>query len=486
MRGWLAGDLSDQFARAAIDRLYALSEQTRAELAASPTSLADSRAVSLTRDCEQLSRTLAGLAASIERGDRAAAHTALLSPSHEEIGNVVLGVVTSIGGFAEVGSVSTSAQAGAQFGLQLLWAVVIAALILAMFSEMSGRLAAVSGRTFAGAVRGRFGFHFQLTLLVAELLTDFMLLTAEIGGTAIALHLLTGIDFRWFFIPIGVAACAVLWLGSFGVIEYGLGFAGLVTLAFVVAAWQLHPGAAQLTPNLIPSLPTHDAARYAFLVVSIVGATVSPYLLNFYASGAVEEKWGEGDLWSNRITAFGGIGFGAVVSMATIVVAAFVLGPKHIQVESYEQAALMFVPMFGHWAVLLFAAALGVGCFSAAVEIALNGGYVMAQGFGWPWGANKKRLETARFSGAMTLMLIAAMLFALVGFDPLRLTLISVGVTVIVMPLIVLPMLVLMNDKDHVKGHCSGPIANGILAVLTIVAALMAVVVVPLEIVGGG
>ncbi len=404
----------------------------------------------------------------------------------KKIGNVVLGVITSIGGFAEVGSVSTSAQAGAQFGLQLLWAIAIAALILALFSEMSGRLSAVSGRPFAAAVRERFGFHFQATLFGAELLTDFMLLTAELGGTAIALHLLTGLDFRWFFLPIAAAALLVLWVGNFSIIENGLGLIGLITLSFVVAAWKLNPAPAQLTPNFIPSMPTHDVSKYAFLVVSIVGATVSPYLLNFYGSGAVEEKWGESDLWSNRITAFAGIGFGAVVSMATLVTAAFVLGPRHIEVDSYEQAALMFVPVFGHWAVLLFAVALGIGCFSAAVEIALNGGYIAAQGFGWPWGANKKRLETARFSGAMTLMLLAAMLFAFVGFDPLRLTLISVGVTVIIMPLVVLPMLVLMNDEELVKTHRSGPIGNGILAVLTIVAAVMALVVVPLEIVGGG
>jgi Mn2+/Fe2+ NRAMP family transporter len=86
----------------------------------------------------------------------------------------------------------------------------------------------------------------------------------------------------------------------------------------------------------------------------------------------------------------------------------------------------------------------------------------------------------------MTMMLVASVLFALCGFDPLKLTLLSAGVTVIVMPFIVLPMLVLMNDEDLVKDHCSGPIANGILAVLTVVAAILAIVVVPLEIVGGG
>src|SRR5436190_8315147 len=371
----------------------------------------------------------------------------------KKIGNVVLGIVTSIGGFVEVGSISTAAQAGSEFGLQLLWAIAVAAFILALLAEMSGRLAAVSGKSLAAAVRERFGFHFQLVLLGAELIIDFLLLTAELGGAAIALQLVTGIDFRWWMLPIALVAGTILWLGTFAVIEDGLGILGLVTLVFVVAAWRLQPAAAAVGSGFIPSLPDHDFARYGFFAISIVGATVSPYLLNFYASGAIEEEWSEQDLWSNRITAFVGMGFGAVVSMGVLVVAAQVLGPQHIRVDSYEQAALMFLPVFASRAVPYFAAALFVGCLGASVEIALNAGYICAQGFGWPWGANKRRVETARFSAAMTLMLFASLVFALIGFDPLRLTLISVGLTVIVLPILVLPMLVLMNEERLVKTY---------------------------------
>jgi Mn2+/Fe2+ NRAMP family transporter len=403
----------------------------------------------------------------------------------KKIGNVVLGVITSIGGFVEVGSISTSMQAGADFGLQLLWAVALAAFIMAILIEMSGRMAALSGRSLIAAVRDRFGVHVLLTILVAELVIDLLLATAELGGAAIAWRLLTGVAFSWWVLPICAAAAVLLWAGTFGVVENGLGMVGLITLVFVWAAWKLGPGGDALRAGLIPSLPDHDPARYAFIAVGIVGATASPYLLNFYASGAVEEKWSEGDLWSNRITAFLGIGFGAVVSMGALVVAALVLRPRGIHVDSYEQAAFSFVPVFGRRGVLLFAAALLVGCFGAAVEITLNAGYLFAQAFGWAWGANKHRRDTARFTAAMTLVLVAAGLCAVCGFDPLRLTLVAVGLTVILMPVVVLPFLVLMNDGRFVKHHPSGPIGNALLAALTIAAAVMALVVVPLEILGG-
>jgi len=62
---------------------------------------------------------------------------------------------------------------------------------------------------------------------------------------------------------------------------------------------------------------------------------------------------------------------------------------------------------------------------------------------------------------------------------------ISVALTVVVMPLMVLPFLVLMNDETFVKQHTSTAIGNGFLAALTILGALLAIVVIPLEVLGG-
>src|SRR5215216_5456072 len=102
----------------------------------------------------------------------------------KKILNLTLGVVTSIGGFVEAGSLSTAVQAGAEFGFALLWAIAAAALFIAALAEMSGRLAAVGKRSIAAATRERFGFHFHIVPLTAELIIDLLLLTAEIGGVA--------------------------------------------------------------------------------------------------------------------------------------------------------------------------------------------------------------------------------------------------------------------------------------------------------------
>jgi len=399
--------------------------------------------------------------------------------------DLILGIVTSIGSFVEVGSISTAAQAGSEFGFALLWAIAGAAFMLAVLAEMSGRLAAISKRTVAEAVRERFGIHFQAVSLSAELVLDVLLLSAQIGGAAIAVKLLTGIGFQWWILPVGFAVWLLLFTCGFGVIENGIGLLGLVTLSFVYAAFQLGPEPRALAAGLVPAMPDHDRVRYAFLAVSTLGATVTPHVLNFYSSGTIEEKLPAKYLWVNTTTAYLGTCFGAVVSMGVLVTSALVFGPQHIRIDSYEQASLMFAPVFGPWAVTLFALALGVGCFGAAVEMALNGGYITAQVFGWSWGANKPRRDAARFTFAFTFVLVVSVALALCGFDPLQVTMISVALTVVILPLVILPFLVLMNDPEFVREHTSNRAGNLLLAGLTVLAAILAIVVIPLQVLGG-
>ena len=79
----------------------------------------------------------------------------------KKILQITLGIITSIGGFLEIGSVVTAAQAGAGFGYKLLWAILLGTICLVFLVEMSGRLAAVSKHTIVDATRARFGFPFD-------------------------------------------------------------------------------------------------------------------------------------------------------------------------------------------------------------------------------------------------------------------------------------------------------------------------------------
>jgi Mn2+/Fe2+ NRAMP family transporter len=403
----------------------------------------------------------------------------------QQLLSIALGIVTSVGGFLEAGSVATAAQAGATFGFRLLWPIALGTVLLIFLIEMAGRLAAVGHHPLPSAIRERFGFNYFLVPLIAESLVDFLVLASEIGGASYGLQLLTGIHFTWWVIPVVVLCWLLLWNGNFGIVEYGVSALGLITLVFVVAAIKLHPNWPQVSRGLIPSFPPQQPANYWFLVVSILGATISPYLMNFYSSGAVEDEWTEEDLPPNRLTAILGMGFGGIISMAVLIAAACVLAPQHSQAQTYDQISRITTQPLGHWGFRLFGLGLFVACVGATLEISLDIAYVYAQGFGWSWGENQSPADAPRFSLVYTAFLILAALLAVIGINPIKLTMFSMALTTMIMPLIVLPFIILLNDKHYVGEHRNGRISNAVVIITILLASLLAVVAIPLQIMGG-
>jgi Mn2+/Fe2+ NRAMP family transporter len=397
---------------------------------------------------------------------------------------IALGIVTGIGGFLEVGSLATSAQAGSEFGFQLLWALGLGVICIAFLVEMSGRLAAVSSHTIPDAMRERFGVRFFMVPLAMVALVSFLVLASEIGGVCLALQLATGVRFQWWAPLVALVAWLLLWKGTFGLVEKGSSLLGLVSLVFLVGAWKLHPPLAPIAAGLTPSLPAHDPARYGFLAVSILGASVSPYLFFFYSSGAVEDGWDEGYLAVNRLSAGLGMAFGGVLSAAVVVVAAMVFLPRGIQIERYEQVALLLTDPLGRWGFILFVATLAVTCLGATLEISLEMAYLVAQGFGWRWGESLKPREAARFSLVYTLVIPAAAALMLVGIDPLKLTNFSMALTAVSLPVTVVPMLILMNDPRYLGERGNGWISNAAVLAVSVVACVVALVAIPLQLFG--
>ncbi|TPK75317.1 divalent metal cation transporter [Mesorhizobium sp. B2-4-15] len=399
---------------------------------------------------------------------------------------ISLGVVTSVGGFLEIGSMATAAQAGALFGFQLIWSVVLGTVCIIFLVEMAGRFAAVSRHTIADGIRERFGFNAFLWPLLTTVLVNFMVLSAEIGGVAIAGELATGISFQWWALPVAFVAWLLLWKGTFGLIEKGVSMLGLVTLCFVVAAVMLKPDWKQVAVGAAPSLPSHDTANYWFMAVSILGASISPYLFMFYSSGAIEDRWDKSYLGTNRAIAGLGMSFGGTISVGVLIVAALVLGAHGIsQVDDYNQLPLMLIPIFGFWGFVLFVASLGIACFGAVLEIALQQAYLIAQGFGWTWGEDSKPRDNPGFASVYSVSIFLAAIPIALGLDPLRLTVFSMAITAASLPLTVVPFLFLLNDKHYVGEHRNGIISNIAVIFIITLGFVLAVVTIPLQIFGG-
>jgi Mn2+/Fe2+ NRAMP family transporter len=350
---------------------------------------------------------------------------------------------------------------------------------------MSGRLAAASGHTVVDAVRKRFGFSFQVWPLAAQIVVDLLVLACEVGGAALALQLATGVSIRVWVLPITFGIWLLLWFGTFESIEHSVAALGLVTLCFVAGAVWMRPDWHEVARGLVPRRPQADGWQYAYAAVAIIGASISPYLITFYSSGAVEEKWTPKDLMPNRIVAAIGMGFGSVIAMAVMIVAALVLAPRGIAADSYEQAAAVLSVPIGRWGFTLFCASLFIGCVGAALELSLDLAYVVAQTFGWDWGEDKRPADEARFALTYTVALAIVGIPSLLRVDPLKLTMFSMAITVVALPLVVGPLLVVMNDKTYLKTHTNGVVTNLAVVSIVVMAFVLAALAIPVQWFGG-
>lgn len=398
---------------------------------------------------------------------------------------VSLGVVTGIAGFLEIGSLTTAAQAGALFGFKLVWALALGVLCLVFLAEQSGRLAAVSGRTITETIRERFGSDYFMVLFAVLGVVTVLVCAAELGGVCIAVEFATGVDLRWWAVPVGVVAWLLIWKGSFSFIEQGVAMLGLVTLAFVVGAVLLHPDWADVARGLVPTAPDTNTARYWFLATNILGASITPYLMFFYASGAIEDKWDRSYLRTNRIIAGFGMGFGGFISLGVLVCAAQSLRQRGIAVDHYDQLGLLLLEALGGPGFVLLTLSLAIAPLSALLEVALSVAYMAGQGLGWNWSQNGPPRRQARFCLTYTAVLVVAVVIIVAGVDPIRLTNISLALTSATLPIAILPFLFVMNDRQYVGEHGNGWISNVVVLAIIGLAFVLAIVTLPLEVLGG-
>ncbi|HLL80425.1 MAG TPA: divalent metal cation transporter [Ktedonobacteraceae bacterium] len=401
--------------------------------------------------------------------------------------SIALGVVTAIGGFLDAGTVATAGEAGAKFGLGLVWAILLSTVAIVLLVEMTGRFAAVSKKTYASAIRENFGIKFYLLPLASEVIAESILLTAEIGGMAIAISLITGISWHVLFPVAVLLVFASAWRAPFSWIENGPALLGLVTLSFIAGIVALGGPQRDLLPTLWqPPIQQGGMADYLYLIAATLGATISPYMLYFYSSGAREEGWSTRSLLLNRVTAIVGMGFGCIGSLAIVLLSAMVLRPLNMTANTLGEIGLAMAKAFGPVGAMLFAIALFATCFGAALEVVLAVSYNIAQGFGWEWSEDKKPVEAARFNLVIILFLLVAVLISLLGIDPLQLALFASTVIALFLPISLFPFLVLMNDRQYLGDKINGRLINIAMLCILFIAFVVAIVSLPLEIVSGG
>jgi Mn2+/Fe2+ NRAMP family transporter len=371
---------------------------------------------------------------------------------------IALGIIAALGGFLDIGDIVFNTQAGALYRYDLLWAVVLGTLGIAVYAEMCGRVAAVTGRPVFDTIRMRLGFGGGLVALVASTFVNVLTVAAELGGLAIVLELLFDAPFSMFVVVAALVLVVVVALLPFGGIERLFGYCGLMMIVFVAVAIHQGPDWGDVANGFVPSI--HSSALYLYFVVGVFSAALMPYEVHFYSSGAVEEHWTAANLKENRLNAIAGYGLGGTLACALVVVSGFLFHPLGVSPDDLGTAALPAQDAFGETGLLLALGGILFCVGGAAIDSSFAASYNLAQFLGWEWGRYRGPRQAPRFTVSWLLFLFLALLIVESGINPVDITEYAVVFSVVALPLTYLPILLVGNDRAVMGEHVNGPFAR--------------------------
>jgi manganese transport protein len=391
---------------------------------------------------------------------------------------IALGIIAAIGGFLDIGDLVFTTQAGALFRYDLLWAVVLGVVGIAVYAEMSGRVAAVSGRPVFDVIRMRMGFGMGLLALIASTAINLLTVAAELGGIAIVLELLFDAPYSMFVIVAAIALVVIVALLPFGGIERLFGYGGLLLFVVVATVFHQNPNWGDVAQGFVPSLDS--STLYLYFVVGVFAAALMPYEVHFYSSGAIEEGWTEQNLKENRLNAILGYGIGGVLSVGLVIASGYLFHPIGVEPNDLGTVALPMQGAFGETGLLL---ALGGMLFcvgGAAIDSSFAASYNLAQFLGWEWGRYQGPRKAPRFTASWLVFLVLGVAIAQSGINPVEITEYSVVLSVVALPLTYLPVLLIAGDRSFMDEYANGRIATFLGWLYFAVILVLAVAAIPL------
>jgi Mn2+/Fe2+ NRAMP family transporter len=373
----------------------------------------------------------------------------------------------------DAGGITTYSQAGARFGLATLWIFVPLCVALIVVQEMCNRMGVVSGKGLSDLIRERFGVRWTFYLMVGLLVTNLGNILAEFAGVAAAGEIF-GVP-RLLSVPL---AALFVWMivlrASYRTVEKVFLVACLFYVSYVVAGFMSHPPAREIARAVaVPQI--QPSAAYLVMLVGLVGTTIAPWMQFYQQAAVVEKNVRVEDYALSRLdTILGGIAV-TVVAGFIVIVCASSLHAGGVRIDSAADAARGLAPLAGRYASALFAFGLLNASVFAASILPLSTAYTICEALGWESGVDKDFGEAPQFYGLYTvLIVIGAGLILLPGISLLSIMYVSQVVNGILLPVVLVFMLILINDKRIMGRHTNSRLMNAITILLGVAVAGMA------------
>ena len=363
-------------------------------------------------------------------------------------------VVASIA-YVDPGNFATNIQAGARYGYELLWVVLLANLIAMLFQALSAKLGIVTGRNLAELCRERFSRRVSLAMWVVSEIAAMATDLAEFLGGAIGLSLLFGMP-----LLAGMAITAVIVYGILMFDRYGFrpveliigGLVATIALCYLVELFivPIDWGSAALH-SVVPAIPDRDAL---LLAVGIIGATVMPHAVYLHSGLTQARIPPRNDTEKRRIVRISNhevivaLAIAGLVNMAMVVMASGAFHAGLSDVAEIETAYHTLTPLLGAAAATVFLISLLASGVSSSTVGTLAGQMIM-QGFvGFTIPVWVRRVVT----------MVPAFIVVALGADATSALVMSQVVLSLALPLPMVALLLFTRQADIM-----GPFANGTL-----------------------
>lgn len=372
----------------------------------------------------------------------------------------------------DAGGITTYTLAGAHYGYSLLWTLIPIAIVLVIVQEMSARMGVVTGKGLSDLIRENFGLKLTVLLTLVLLVANLGNTMAEFAGVAASMEIFH--VSKYIAVPIAAALVWVLVVkGTYSLVEKIFLVASGFYLTYAISGLMANPDWGYVAARtVVPTVNFNPG--YLAMVIGLVGATIAPWMQFYIQSSIVDKGIKLSEYKFTKWDVIIGCLVTDIVAFFIIVTCAATIFPSGIAVESAAEAALALVPLAGQYSGWLFAFGLFNASIFAASILPLATAYTICEGMGWDSGIDKKFKDAPHFYTLYTMLIvIGAAIILIPGIPLIEIMVMSQVLNGILLPVILVFMLVLINNKKLMGNYTNGKAYNYISWGLTIVMTLL-------------
>ena len=369
----------------------------------------------------------------------------------------------------DAGGITTYSVAGANFGLSLLWILLLTTFALAITQEIGARMGLVTGKGLASIIREKFGIRWTTFVMACLFVSNIGNIAAEFAGVAAAM----GIFHVSKFIAVPTAIIVVFLLvtkSNFKKLEKLFLVMSAFYLCYIISALLAHPNFGEAIKSLvIPAGGVKINGTYILMIMAVIGTTITPWGQFFIQDYVVDKKLTKDDLKIERGDVFLGSFFTNFISFFIIVACSATLFAHGIKITDASQAALALKPLAGQFATVLFAFGfLNASLFGAAI-VPVTTSYVITEAFGMESGLNYKFREAPQFYGLFLLLLLLGGAVVMLPFIPLiTILVVTQAINAALLIPIFIFLYIMSNDKKLLGQYVNNKFINTVLIITLI------------------